>query len=198
MAALPAAVSINSAGFNILGSQFISRKVPARVVSTQTAEEAVGGLTISQQPVVLLRMCYAQKLSYNLHTFRRIGGEMLPSNHGHPSASSDRGYIVYLSSIARCFSNLRQICTCFPVRSAAHRPRDRRTLYCVTLPISLPTCARDAWSSRGPGAALFSSVRAGWTRWFADSTGGGMAYTTLAICSCEQECTAITGGFMQW
>ncbi|MGH8465836.1 MAG: reverse transcriptase domain-containing protein [Pseudomonas sp.] len=70
---LPGAVGVEDEGLVVLGvplgrAEFVQQKLVERVEGLTAAEEAIAGLGDSQQAMVLLRMCYAQKLSYHLRT----------------------------------------------------------------------------------------------------------------------------------
>src|SRR5690606_36970394 len=70
---LPAAVGMEDEGLVALGvplgqAEFVRRKLVERVEGLAAAEKAIAGLGNSRQAMVLLRMCYAQKLSYHPRT----------------------------------------------------------------------------------------------------------------------------------
>src|SRR3546814_14361362 len=70
---LPGAVGMEDEGLVALGvplgrAEFVQQKLMERVEGLTAAEEAIAGLGDSQQAMVLLRMCYAQKLNYHLRT----------------------------------------------------------------------------------------------------------------------------------
>ena len=55
-------------GVPLGAGQFTRRVMLDRVQELQAGEEAISGLGNSQQAMVLLRMCYAQKLGYHMRT----------------------------------------------------------------------------------------------------------------------------------
>ena len=94
---LPAAVGIENEGLVVLGvplgaAEFTQRVMLERVEELQGAEDAIAGLRNSQQAMVLLRMCYAQKLGYHLRT---VDSNLL-----------SRACIRFDESLERCFRRI--------------------------------------------------------------------------------------------
>ena len=97
---LPRAVGIEDEGLVVLGvplgaAGFTRRVMVERVEELRAAEEAVSRLHNSQQAMVLLRMCYAQKLGYHMRTV--------------DSSLMDNACARFDESLERCFRGIAGI-----------------------------------------------------------------------------------------
>src|SRR3546814_420369 len=94
---LPGAVGVEDEGLVVLGvplgrAEFVQQKLVERVERLTAAVEAIAGLGDSQQAMVLLRMCYTQKLSYHLRT---VDSDLIA-----------QASIRFDESVERCFRNI--------------------------------------------------------------------------------------------